>query len=377
VTDVVVIGAGVVGLACAAQLAARDLSVLVLERHQHFGTETSSRNSEVIHSGIYYTPDSLKARYCVEGNALMYDFCRQHDVAHKRTGKLIVAVAPEEEAALDTIHQRAQANGVPGLRRLGPAQITDLEPAVRGAAALFSESTGVVDSHGFMATLERMAESHGAQFAYQVELVGATRTDTGHYELEVIDVDGQPFSVEAAAVVNAAGLDADRVAALPGLDVDALGYRQHYCAGHYYRLAPRLRNHVSHLIYPVPEKRMTGLGIHVTVDVAGDLRLGPDAEYRQDREQDYRFRGGGRAEAFHSAVSRFLDGVALEDLVEDQVGIRPKLQGPGDPYRDFVVSEEDSAGLPGWVNLIGIESPGLTCALVIAREVDTTLASRT
>ncbi len=375
-TDVVVIGAGAIGLACAAQLAARNLSVLVLERHQHFGTETSSRNSEVIHAGIYYTPESLKARYCVEGNALMYDFCRQHDVPHKRTGKLIVAVAPEEVAALDAIHLRAQTNGVPGLRRLGPAEITDLEPAVRGVAALFSESTGIVDSHGFMATLQRLAESQGAQFAYRVELAGATRTDAGHYALEVIDVDGQPFSVEATAVVNAAGLDADRVAALPGLDVDALGYRQHYCAGHYYRLAPRLRNHVSHLIYPVPEKRMTGLGIHVSIDVAGDLRLGPDAEYRSDREQDYRFRGGARAGAFHASVSRYLDGVKLEDLVEDQVGIRPKLQGPGDPYRDFVVSEEDAAGLPGWVNLIGIESPGLTCALVIAREVDTALASR-
>ena len=363
-TDAVVIGAGVVGLACARELAARGREVVLIERHERFGVETSSRNSEVIHAGIYYPRGSLKATLCVAGNRSLYAWCAAHGVPHQRLGKLIVATSPDEEPKLDEIVRQAEANGVTSLRPLSAAEVRALEPHVRAVRGLWSPDTGIVDSHQLMASLLADAEAHGCAAAWRHEVVGAEQTGDG-YRVSARSA-GETTTIEARLVVNAAGLDSDRVAALPGLDVTACGYRLHYSRGHYFRVHPRKRHLARHLIYPTP--RSSHLGIHVTLDLAGGVRLGPDAEYLPDRVQNYEVRVGLR-DAFFAAVTRYLEGLEPDDLAPDLAGIRPKLQGPGAPFRDFVIQEESARGLPGWINLVGIESPGLTCCLAIGTAV--------
>lgn len=361
-TDVVVIGAGVVGLACARELAARGREVVLLERHERFGVETSSRNSEVVHAGIYYPAGSLKALLCAAGNPMLYAWCEAHGVPFRRTGKLIVAASSDEEPKLDEILGRARANGVTSLERLTGAEVRRREPAVRATAGLWSPDTGIVDSHTLMGSLLADAEGRGAVVAWRHQLRAAERTADG-YRLVARDERGEETMLGARQVVNAAGLDADTVAALPGLDVDACGYRLCYARGHYFRVHPRKAHLASHLIYPTPVQG--GLGIHVTLDMAGSLRLGPDVEWLDHRRQEYPV-DPALAPRFLAAVSRYLEGLDLDDLAPDQSGIRPKLQRPGEAFRDFVIAEERDRGLAGWVNLVGIESPGLTGALPIA-----------
>ena len=360
-TDVIVVGAGVVGLACARELAARGRDVVLIERHERFGVETSSRNSEVVHAGIYYPVGSLKARLCARGNPSLYAWCEKHGVPHARLGKLIVATSEDEEPKLDQILRQAVENGVTSLQRFAPNQVRNVEQHVRATHALWSPDTGIVDSHQLMASLLAEAESRGCSVAWRHEVVGAEPSRDGFRV--VATSGGETTTLETRCVVNAAGLDADRVAALPGLDVTAAGYRLHYARGHYFRVHPRKRHLASHLIYPAPHA--THLGIHVTLDLAGGVRLGPDLQYLDSRTQDYTVAESLRP-AFHAAVSRYLDGLDEDDLAPDLAGIRPKLQGPGEPFRDFVIQEESARGLPGWVNLVGIESPGLTCCLEIA-----------
>ena len=362
-TDAVVIGAGVVGLACARELAARGREVVLIERHERFGVETSSRNSEVIHAGIYYPAGSLKATLCAAGNRGLYAWCESRAVPHARIGKLIVAVAADEEPKLDQILRQAEANGVTSLRRLTAAEVRALEPHVRAVSGLWSPDTGIVDSHRLMASLLADAEARGAAAAWRHELVGAER-GAGGYKVTARS-GSETTTLEARTVVNAAGLDADRVAALPGLGA-AGDYRLHYARGHYFRVHPRKGRLARHLVYPAPSA--THLGIHVTLDLAGGVRLGPDIQYLPDRTQDYGVPEGLR-ETFFTAVARYLEGLEPDDLTPDMAGIRPKLQGPGEPFRDFVIAEESARGLPGWINLVGIESPGLTCCLAIAETV--------
>ena len=366
--DVVVIGAGVVGLACARELSERGRDVVLIERHERFGVETSSRNSEVIHAGIYYPVGSLKARLCALGNRSLYAWCESHRVPHARLGKLIVAIAEEEEPKLDQILRQAAENGVESLQRFAPNQVHRLEPHVHATHALWSPDTGIVDSHQLMASLLADAESHGCTAAWRHEVVGVEQVQGG-YRVAAMS-NGETTALETRSVVNAAGLDADRVAALPGLDVAAAGYQLHYARGHYFRVNPRKRHIASHLIYPAPHA--THLGIHVTLDLAGGVRLGPDLQYLPDRAQNYDVAESLRP-AFHKAVSRYLEGLDETDLAPDLAGIRPKLQGPGEPFRDFVIQEESARGLPAWVNLVGIESPGLTCCLEISHLVADTL----
>jgi L-2-hydroxyglutarate oxidase LhgO len=359
--DAVVIGAGVVGLACARELAARGHQVVLIERHDRFGVETSSRNSEVVHAGIYYPSGSLKARLCARGNRSLYAWCEAHDVPHRKIGKLIVATEAAEEAKLDAILRQAAENGVTSLVPLTAAEVRRLEPRVRSTRGLFSPETGIVDSHRLMASLLAAADAHGAAVALRHDVVAAEPA-SGGYRLSVRG-GGETATLESRWVVNAAGLEADRVAALPGLDAAACGYRLHFARGHYFRVHPRKAHLASHLVYPAPQR--AGLGIHVTLDLAGGLRLGPDVRYLPERRQDYDVPAELR-ETFHAAASRFLEGLDPDDLTPDLAGIRPKLQGPGEPFRDFVVAEESARGFPGWVNLVGIESPGLTCCLEIA-----------
>lgn len=367
--DTAIIGAGVIGLACAEALARTrpGRSVVVLETARAFGTATSSRSSQVVHAGLYYPPGSLKARLCVAGSRSLYALCARRGIAHRRTGKLIVATCDADEGALLALRARAAENGVPDLTLLTGEAVRALEPRVRARCALLSPGTGILDSHGLMASLAAGAADGGCDFAYRHRVVRAEPRAPG-YELTLKDPAGAALSIRARTVVNAAGLHADEIAALPGIDVDAAGYRQRFVKGSYFRLRPR--GICSRLVYPVPAPRLTGLGVHLTVELDGGLRLGPDVEPLPGRALDYAV-DAGAAGRFLSAASAYLDGLGEGDLVPDQAGIRPRLGDPagGGGVPDFLIREESARGLPGWINLLGIESPGLTCSLEIAAHV--------
>jgi len=364
-TDVLIVGAGVIGLACAERLSRLGHSVVVVEAHPSFGRETSSRNSEVIHSGIYYPTGSLKATLCVEGARLLYAWCEARGVAHSAVGKYIVATCVEEENALELVLSRAHRNGAPGVARVSGEALRRAEPNVRATAALWCPRTGIVDSHGFMESLASAARAAECMFAWRHSLVRADAV-AGGYELALVGPSGDTERIASTAVVNAAGLHADEVAALPGIEVDEAGYRLTYVKGSYFRVTRR--GLARHLIYPVPPAGLAGLGLHVTVDLAGELRIGPDVEVLGRRVQSYDVDAGSRGR-FFAAASRYLGGFVEDDLTPDQSGIRPKLGTPGGAIRDFVIAEESARGLPGWVNLVGIESPGLTASLAIADRV--------
>jgi L-2-hydroxyglutarate oxidase LhgO len=363
-TPLTVVGAGVVGLAVAARLAPRHPELVVLERRERHGTEISSRNSEVIHAGMYYPTGSLKARLCVRGNRMLYALCERLDVPHRRITKLIVAVTPAETAELERLHALGRANGVETEMRTAE-ECRRLEPAVPAVAGLFSPTTGIVSAHGLMNALLHQGLRHGAILQPRAELVAVERRDRD-YRLDVRTPDGvESFTSER--VVNAAGLEADTVAALAGIDVDAAGYRLHWWKGSYFAVSGASARLVSHLVYPVPTH--VGLGIHAVLGLDCRVRFGPDADRLPDRRLDFSVDEAKRA-AFGAAVRRIVPGIADEDLTPDTAGIRPRLQAAGQGFRDFVIAEEGARGLPGFVNLVGIESPGLTAALAIAEEVE-------
>ena len=368
--DVVVVGAGVVGLAVAAELSARKpaRSVVLMEKHESFGRETSSRNSEIIHAGIYYPPGSLKARLCVEGSSLLYNFCEKWNIAHHRPGKLIIASTPHEMASLDDLLDLAEANGVSNLEDLDSKQVARLEPMVKAERAILSPSTGIVNSHSLMSRLEQIALQNGALMAY-CHHVQAVEPLTEGYRVCYANPDATADTLDCRYLVNCAGLQADRLAAMAGIAIDDAGYRLRLCKGEYFSIPTGKAALVSRLIYPPPLYELTGLGIHATKTLDGRLKLGPSAVYTDDPE-DYAV-DPAHALDFYNAVRSFLPFIEPEDLEPDMAGIRPKLSGPGEPFRDFVITEESSRGLPGLINLIGIESPGLTCCLSIARLVAT------
>lgn len=367
--DCLVIGAGVVGLAVARALARAGREVVIVEAAQAIGTGTSSRNSEVIHAGIYYPQGSRKAALCVAGNRALYAYCAERGVAHRRCGKLIVATAEAQVAELQTIEARAIANGVTDLRWLSAAEAQAMEPAVRCVRALFSPSTGIVDSHGLMLALLGEAEQHGAMLALNSPVLSGrvtpegivirteTRSDTDG------DTDGG-MELLASHVINSAGLQAQAVAAsiegFPAAQVPPCFYAK----GNYYSLAGR--SPFSHLVYPVPEPG--GLGVHVTLDLAGQARFGPDVEWVN--EIDYRV-DPARAQRFYAAVRAYWPALPDDALLPAYSGIRPKLGPAGSPESsaDFRIEDASVHGVPGLVQLFGIESPGLTSALVIGETV--------
>lgn len=367
-TGLTVVGAGAVGLAVAARLASRFRDLVVLERYERHGQETSSRNSEVIHAGFYYPTGSLKARLCVRGNPLLYDLLERHALPHRRTGKLVVASSDGERPELERLLALGAANGVP-LQPVSGAAARQLEPHVAAAAALLSPSTGVLSAHALMDYLLAEATARGATLQTRAELVAVERRD-GDYALTVATPDGrETFTSER--VVNAAGLESDTVAALFGIDVDAAGYRLHWCVGRYFSVAPRKAGLLTRLVYPLPGP--VSLGVHAVVDLSGGLKFGPDAAYLDERRLDYAVDAGLRP-AFAESVRRLVPAIGEEDLSPDMAGIRAKLQGPGEGFRDFVIREERDRGLPGLVSLVGIDSPGLTSCLAIAEQVDALLA---
>jgi L-2-hydroxyglutarate oxidase LhgO len=362
--EAAIVGAGVVGLAVAERLSRRTGSLVVLERHDGFGRETSSRNSEVIHAGLYYAEDLLKTRLCVRGNPLLYELCARRGIPHRKCGKIVAAASQAEVAVLEGIQAQARANGVPGVRLLGSGEVAELEPAVAAAAGLLSPESGILDSHSLMAFLEREARSRGAILAYGCTVEGLERSPAG-WRLAVRDSDGAPLDLEAQVLVNAAGLGAAGLAAEAGIDIAAAGYRTYFCKGEYFGLSSRYRGVFHRLVYPVPTP--IHLGAHVVLALDGGARLGPNAFYVD--EIDYAVDPAHR-ESFCAGARKLIPGLQPEDLSPDQAGIRPKLYRQGEPRRDFVIQEESARGLPGLVDLVGIESPGLTACLAIAGEVE-------
>jgi L-2-hydroxyglutarate oxidase LhgO len=357
--DCVVVGAGVVGLAVARALARAGREVVIAEATGAIGSGTSSRNSEVVHAGIYYAPGSLKARLCVRGRALLYAYCAERGVAHRRCGKLIVATQPAQHAALDRLAAQARANGVDDIEALDTAEALRLEPALRCSAALLSPSSGIVDSHGLMLALRGDAEQHGALLALHSPLL-AGRVVAGGIELEIGGA--EPMRLRARTLVNSAGLDAPRLAAaIDGLPATHVP-RARLCKGSYFACAGRPA--FSRLVYPLPEA--AGLGVHVTLDLAGRMRFGPDVQWTQ--ELDYAV-DPARADAFYAAIRRYWPQLPDGALQPDYAGFRPKISGPDEPARDFLIEGPREHGVPGLVNLFGIESPGLTASLAIGEHV--------
>lgn len=354
--ECVVVGAGVVGLAVARELAEAGHEVLVLEAEEAIGTHTSSRNSEVIHAGIYYPRGSLKARLCVEGRRRLYEFCDAHGVTARNCGKLIVATSPGEVGQLAAIKARAEANGVERMRLLSAAEATAQEPALHCFGALESGATGILDSHAYMLALQGEAEEAGAVFVFRSPVLGGRVGAAGHE----LAVGGEaPMRLGCRLLVNAAGLGAPGLAAaLEGMPRDLVP-KPYYAKGSYFTLAGRAP--FSRLIYPVPVAG--GLGVHLTLDLAGAARFGPDVEWVDGI--DYRV-DLARAAGFYAAVRRYWPDLAEGALQAGYAGIRPKIAPPGAPSPDFCIAGPRTHGIPGLVQMFGIESPGLTASLSLA-----------
>jgi L-2-hydroxyglutarate oxidase LhgO len=351
--DAVVIGAGVVGLAVARALAMAGREVVILEAEDAIGTHTSSRNSEVIHAGIYYPKGSLKARSCVAGKALLYEYCVEHGVPHRRSGKLIVASNDAQVGELEQIQTKAHANGVTDVVWMTQAQVLALEPELSCVAGLYSPSTGIIDSHALMLAYLGDAEAHGAMLALKSHLVGAQVAAQGFV------VHSDQMDVACDVLVNSAGLRAPSVArSIEGFPENFIP-RELYAKGNYYSLTRKAP--FSRLVYPVPEPG--GLGVHVTLDLAGQARFGPDVEWVE--RIDYRV-DPKRSERFYAAIRKYWPGLPDGALSPGYAGIRPKTAGPGEPAPDFEVQGPSAHGIPGLVHLFGIESPGLTSSLALA-----------
>lgn len=365
--DVAVVGAGVIGLAVAAELSQRR-TVAVLERHESCGRETSSHNSGVIHAGIYYPADWLKTTLCVEGNRLLYAHAESAGVRYRRTGKLIIATDEAQIPALELLLAAARENGVPELELLGRRQTAALEPDVRAVAAVYSGSSGVIDQMGLMQSLEAAAQGMGAIVAYK-HTVAAIERRGGGFVVTFTGPDGERDELRAAAIVNSAGLASDAVAAMLGYDLDGEDHtprlRQHVNKGRYYDIvAPEQAARLRHLVYPLPQPDRSGLGVHVTLDIDGGVHIGPDTEWLDPGAAlDYRADDARRPRFLESARG-YLPWLESGDIMPGQVGYRAKLSAPGESPADFLVWHDR-----GYVHLGGIESPGMTAALAIARLV--------
>lgn len=363
--DITIIGAGVVGLAIAENLSGQFSNVFLIEKHNTFGQETSSRNSEVIHAGIYYPKDSLKSKLCIEGKSLLYDFCRKYDIPFNNCGKLIVATTKEEITIIESIRQTAIINGVNDLTIIERNQIAEMEPEIYALKAILSPSTGIIDTHSLMKQFETNIVNNGGQIVYGSEVTGIKRIKSG-YKISLLDTYKKSFSYTTKIVINSAGLTADKISEMAGMSNKNL--KIHFCKGEYFKIKPPKNRLIKRLIYPVPHHNLEGIGIHATVDLSGGVRLGPDVKYLETNVYDYTVTPS-RQEAFFMAAKRYLPFLEYNDLTPEMAGIRPKLQKTGEQQRDFYIMEELVRGCPGFINLIGIESPGLTASIAIAKYV--------
>ncbi|NLX02302.1 MAG: NAD(P)/FAD-dependent oxidoreductase [Syntrophomonadaceae bacterium] len=351
--DIVIIGAGVIGLAIAWELSRKtNKTIAVVEKNQKFGQEISSRNSEVIHSGIYYPAEMLKTRLCVEGNHLLYRFCEENRVKHQRCGKLLIANSPDEIASIGQVYQQAGTNGVPA-ELISSNQIKKMEPLIEAQEAIYIPSTGTVDAYGLMQALYYLGQQQGVIYLFNTEVIQIDSISGGY----ALETPRETIMVEK--VINAGGLNSDKIAARAGIDIEKHGYRLHLCKGEYFKI--KKKRNINRLIYPLPG--INSLGIHLSKDLEGNLRLGPNAFYID--EIDYQV-DEEHGDDFYEAVQSYLPWLERDEISPDFTGIRPKLQAPGEPMQDFIISEESAQGLPGLINLVGIESPGLTACLAIA-----------
>lgn len=367
--ETVVVGAGAVGLAVARALALAGHDVMVLERHSRIGTETSSRSSEVIHAGLYYAPGSLRAKLCVAGKALLYDFCSENGVAHQRCGKLLVAAEAGEIAKLEAIAANAARNGVDDLQRLTPDEARALEPEVACVAAYLSPSTGVIDSHGLMVAVEGHVTTLGGQVVLNTAVTGIAAAADGY----MIETQGgaERSTFTARNLVLAAGLSATTLGRMLTWPANYRVPETYPARGHYFALAGRAP--FRHLVYPMPVGAW--LGVHLTLDVTGRAKFGPDIEWCDDVSYAFDEQGGARLARFEAEIRRYWPSLAAGALQADSVGVRPKIYRQGEPVADFAVHGPAQHGLARLVALYGIESPGLTSSLAIGDYVASLLAS--
>lgn len=364
--DICIVGAGVIGLAIAARLA-KSCSVLVLEQHPQVGTETSSRNSEVIHAGLYYAPDSLKETLCIRGRHLLYEHCQQYQVSHQKAGKLVVSQSADNPA-LQALCDNATRLDIQ-FSLLNRSGIKNMEPEVSALAALHSPETGIIDSHGYMLSLQHMAESQGAIVALNTHLIDAS-PHNGGWHLHLNTLEGE-YNIGAGLLINAAGLQAVEIfnKLHPQL-ASVQTVRMHPARGHYFSYSGK--SPFKRLIYPMPEPGLAGLGIHATLDMGGRLKFGPDVEFlnRQQLDSNDRYQVSDTLkDTFATAIRQYWPSVDEQRLTADYAGIRPKISGPGDPARDFYIASHNS-GQSQSIQLLGIESPGLTASLAIAEYVE-------
>ena len=352
--DIIVIGAGIVGLSIAHELSNYYDNILLVEKEDTFGRHVSSRNSEVIHSGIYYPTDSLKAKLCVEGNKLLYDFVEKYDIDYKKCGKLILAQDDSELIKLNDLMENGIKNDVEGLKILDCGEVNKIEPLVNCYKALYVPSTGIVDSHGVMKRLEQLTKLNESTICYNMEVEDINKIDD-KYEIKFKNED---YFVTSDIVVNCAGLWSDKISSMVGID----DYKIRYCKGEYYKLH-KYRNEINTLIYPLPTK--ISLGIHTVIHLDGTISFGPDAYYVDDINYNM---DNSKKEYFYDKVSKYLD-ISIEDMNEDFSGIRPKIQKDGEEMKDFIIEGGIDKGFHNFINLIGIESPGLTSSLSIAKYV--------
>ena len=352
--DVIVIGAGIVGLSIAYKLSSKYNNILLIEKESTFGRHVSSRNSEVIHSGLYYNPDSLKAKLCVEGNQLMYDFARKYNINHNNCGKIIVIPTINELSKLESLMENGKKNGVKGLEILCDKAIGKREPIIKAAAGLFVPSAGIIDSHSFMHKLEYLLSSSESTIIYNTEVKNIIY-ENEHYILSFNNLD---YIAKSNIVVNSAGLWCDKVSTMVGIN----NYKLHICKGDYYKTS-MYRNEIKSLIYPLPTE--ISLGTHIVLHLDGTIGFGSNAYYVD--EIDYSIDDSNK-KIFLQHINQYLD-LPEEALTEDFSGIRPKIQIPGEPPQDFIIKNEKDQGFNNFINLIGIESPGLTSSLAIAEYV--------
>lgn len=365
-TDALVIGAGVVGIAVARELALAGMHTILLEKEEKFGMETSSRSSEVIHAGIYYPAGSMKARMCIEGRDRLYDYCRARHVPHKNCGKLIVLANESQRPKLEEVKKRAKACDAGELREISADEVRALEPEVRGANGLFSPQTGIIDSHAYMEAMLADFHNLGGTVVYRAPVLDGECKD-GSF---ILDIGGEdPCQIETTYLVNSAGLHAisflHKLKGFPSAHVP----KQYYAKGNYFVLNGK--NPFNHLVYPVPEE--AGLGIHATLDMGGACRFGPDVEWLKDT-YDYSV-DPQRKDSFVKAIQSYWPGLNPDSLVPGYAGIRPKLQAPHEPAADFMIQSQKTHGIHGLINLLGIESPGLTSSLALSAHVKGLLLS--
>ncbi len=358
--DIAIIGAGAVGLAAACELSKKYKNIIVFEKEDSFGRHTSSRNSETVHSGIYYPSGTLKAILCLRGNELIYSFMKDNDVTFINCGKYIIASSPDEIPELERLYANGIKNGVPGIRIAEGREIEKREPLVKAVAGVHVPTAGIMNSHELMKKMETLAKNNGAAFAYRTGVSGIKKKASGY---EIKSDDG--YSIHTETIVNCAGLFSDRVASMAGIDTDKSGYTLHYCKGEYYK--SDLVRKMNILIYPVPSPDGRSLGIHNRLFTDGTVAFGPNAYYLNRNIVDYSMDEKHRDEFLYS-LSLFMKH-DISDIYPYDCGIRPKLQKEGEKFRDFIIKNETDAGLHNFINLTGIESPGLTSCLAIAEYI--------